>query len=87
MSPSPAALRAFLTLRSNTAFVTAVWVARLVAPPAGRCGAGSDLLLAEVAPRAQAGQALERVGVHLPSELRASFAKQGRLAAGLGRRT
>lgn len=54
---------------------------------AAAAATGSDLLLAEVAPRAQAGQALERVGAHLPSELRANFAKQGRLAAGLGRRT
>jgi DNA-binding SARP family transcriptional activator len=47
---------------------------------------GSDLLVAEVAPAAQAGQAFDRLAAALPLELREGFATKGRLAGLLAAR-
>ncbi len=41
---------------------------------------GSDLLVAEVAPSAQADEAFNRVAAGLPVELREGFVTKGRLA-------
>ena len=48
---------------------------------------GSDLLVAEVAPLAQAGEAFNRVAAALPVELREGFVTKGRLAGLLAVRT
>src|SRR4029450_6335452 len=47
-------------------------------------GSGSDYLLAQVAPPAQAGAARDRIAAGLPSELRPAFLERGYLA-GLAR--
>jgi hypothetical protein len=48
---------------------------------------GSDLLLAEVAPPAQAQAALDRIILTIPAELRSGFANGGRLVRQLVART
>jgi hypothetical protein len=46
-------------------------------------GSGSDYLLAQVAPAAQARAAVDRIAAALPPELRPRFLERGPLAAGL----
>ena len=48
---------------------------------------GSDLLIAEVAPRSQAHAAFDRVAAGLPSELREGFVSRGRLTRVLAMRS
>jgi hypothetical protein len=47
---------------------------------------GSDYLLAQVAPPAEARAALDRMAAGLPPELRPAFLRQGRLAGAVAGR-